>query len=73
MIVFQTMWAEPKPGHESAYALAWKHRVMWLDVRDASPWWQFGRRRRCLDGWRRAVARIKQHGRHVITWEKCRC
>ena len=70
-IDFIHMWAEPKPGREFQYYLAWKHRSrtgkMMREV-SKRPWRDlFGTKyRRVYKLWAHAVERTKIHGQDVI-------
>lgn len=70
-IDFIHKWAEPKPGKEFEYYLAWKHRghlsTLMLETMK-KPWRDLlGRRYRRINKlWARAVNRTKIYGQDVV-------
>lgn len=58
--------AEPRPGMETAYMLACKHRsgYGWLVLR--TPWWQPRRKRRRWNSLLRAIDRFHRAGQDVV-------
>lgn len=58
--------AEPAPGKEMAYWIAWKHRVYMMRLYDKTPWWQFRKKNRRWNKALNAITRTYDHGQDVV-------
>lgn len=46
-----------RPGCESDAELAWKHRIVSMTLVNITPWWQWRKRQRRYEAWKRAMNR----------------
>lgn len=58
--------ADPIPGKETQYFLAWKHRHGWARLHKRTPWWQPRKSRRRFNEWMRAIRRTHEFGQDRI-------
>jgi hypothetical protein len=65
MIVIEK-FADPKPGQEAAFSLAWKHRAIAGTILANVPWWRPRKWRKAYRLWAWTVDRTKRHGRDRV-------
>ena len=61
-------WAEPRPGYEFQYYLAWKHRHIAGALLKRFSWhvWPSRAYQRAFSLWADAVDRTKRYGRDIV-------
>lgn len=57
--------AEPAPGHEFQWNLAWKHRHLCGQIYLATPWWHLRAKARRWAMWMRSIRRTHEHAQDV--------
>jgi hypothetical protein len=65
ILAIRQMTGKPKSGFEAEYERAWRHRVIFSAIYDKTPWWQYRKRQRRLEGWLRAIENVYRFGENV--------